>query len=76
VHQHVRLRDASTTGVGGQFVFSLTLIFMGLLWQTTELDIWVRVLCWAAVVAGAGCAIYFGSRLLRREDAKATRPGE
>jgi hypothetical protein len=43
------------------------MLVIGLLFQTLDLELWARVLCWAAVVAGGAMTVVFGVRFVRQE---------
>ena len=61
------LRGRHETGVGDQTVMALGMLVIGLLFQSTDLEPWVRVLCWVAVVVGSASTVVFGVRFVRQE---------
>ena len=62
------LRGRHTTGLGDQTAMAFGMLVIGLLFQTLDdLEPWARVLCWAAVVAGAAMTVVFGVRFVRQE---------
>ncbi|WP_432096420.1 hypothetical protein [Streptomyces sp. bgisy100] len=65
MHQHTGLTSPRNPRHGEQFLFSLALVVVSLLWITQDMALWARVMCGAGAVGGALGALYFGWRYVR-----------